>query len=372
METIATLVVNVLREPFNVINVKNWDISAKVCRSSDNSVSTKSSAALFDPILATVSAGTPSCLSNAVKELKINGYTMTALIDTGSSENFISKNIVDKLQIPYTKHIGCVSMASSALKTEIHGSFTAEIELVGKHYKNKSMLVLSDLCADVIIGQSFMKEHSSITLTFGGDLPPLSICALGPSSISPPTLFTNLSNDCHPIATPSRRFSQVDRQFIDSEIQKLLKDGIIEPSNSPWRAQVVVTTNERHKKRLCIDYSQTINKFTYLDAYPLPRIDNQINEISKYHFFSTLDLKSAYHQIPLLLSDKPYTAFEANGKLYQFARLPFGPTNAVAAFQRKIDDFIADNNLKDTFAYMDNITVAGMTQQEHDMNLKNL
>ena len=68
---------------------------AKVCRSSDNSVSTKSSAALFDPILATVSVGTPSCLSNAVKELKISGYTMTALIDTGSSENFISKNIVE-------------------------------------------------------------------------------------------------------------------------------------------------------------------------------------------------------------------------------------------------------------------------------------
>ena len=77
---------------------------------------------------------------------------MTALIDTGSSENLISKNIVENLKIPYTKLIGCISMASSALKTEINGGFTAEIELLGKHYKNISMLVLADLCADVILG----------------------------------------------------------------------------------------------------------------------------------------------------------------------------------------------------------------------------
>ena len=118
----------------------------------------------------------------------------------------------------------------------------------------------------------------------------------------------------------------------------------------------MVTTNERHKKCLCIDYSQTINKFTYLDAYPLPRIDDQINEIAKYKVFGTLDLKSAYQKIPLLLEDKPYTAFVANGKLYQFTHLPFGPTNAIATFQKEMDEFIAENDLKATFAYMDNIT----------------
>ena len=99
---------------------------------------------------------------------------------------------------------------------------------------------------------------------------------------------------------------------------------------------------------MCVDYSQTINKFTYLDAYPLPRLEDQINELSKYHFFSTLDLTSAYHQIPLLTEDKPYTAFKADGKLFQFTRLPFGLTNAVAVFQRKIDEFIIETSLKKT------------------------
>ena len=96
-------------------------------------------------------------------------------------------------------------------------------------------------------------------------------------------------------------------------------------------------------------YSQTIYRFTQLDAYPLPKIDDQVNEIANFKIFRTLDLKSAYHQILLLSEDKIYTAFEANGKLYQSTRIPFVSTNAVAAFQRKMDKFIAQNSLKNTW-----------------------
>ena len=75
--------------------------------------------------------------------------------------------------------------------------------------------------------------------------------------VGPPELLANLTADCHPIATKSRRYSHDDRKFIDAEAQRLLKEEIIEPSNSPWRAQVVRTRNENHKKRLVINYSQT-------------------------------------------------------------------------------------------------------------------
>ena len=61
----------------------------------------------------------------------------------------------------------------------------------------------------------------------------------------------------------------------------------------------IVTKNELHKYRMVIDYSQTVHRFTDLDAYPLPWIDDQINEIAENEICSTLDLKSAYQQIPL-------------------------------------------------------------------------
>ena len=129
-------------------------------------------------------------------------------------------------------------------------------------------------------------------------------------------------------------------------------------------------TNERHKKRVVIDYSQTINRFTELNAHPIPRIDEQINKIARGKVFSTLDLKSAYYQIPLSEKDKPFTTFEANGKLYQYCRLPCGVKNGVPAFQKIMDNVIESHNLTGTFAYLDNITVVGKNQQEHDKNLQ--
>ena len=183
------------------------------------------------------------------------------------------------------------------------------------------------------------------------------------------SLFEHLAPECKPIATKSRRHSVYDEKFIHAEVQKLLKEEIIEPSKSPWRAQVLVTTNENHKRRMVVDYSQTINRYTYLDAYPLPRIDDLIQKVAQYKMFSTLDLKNAYHQISIRESDKKYTAFEASGNLYQFRRIPFGVTNGVACFQRTIDNIIKQEALKDTFAYVDNVTVCGRTSEEHDFNL---
>ena len=123
---------------------------------------------------------------------------------------------------------------------------------------------------------------------------------------------------------------------------------------------------------MCIDYSQTINLYTDLDAYPLPRIDVLVNKLTKYHVFSTFDLRSAYHQIPIAAKDRAFTAFEVGGKLWEFTRVPFGVTNGVPAFQREMDKMIDDAKLKDTNPYLDNITVAGRTQKEHDQNVTRL
>ena len=123
---------------------------------------------------------------------------------------------------------------------------------------------------------------------------------------------------------------------------------------------------------MCIDYSQTISLFTALDAYPLPNIDSIINEVAKWKCISTLDLKSAYHQIKIRPEDRPYTAFQSGSELYQWKVLPFGLTNAVPAFQRLMNKFIKRNQLKGVNVYLDNLTVGGKDQQSHDQNLKAL
>lgn len=99
-----------------------------------------------------------------------------------------------------------------------------------------------------------------------------------------------------PLATKSRNYSNDDKEFIRSKVSKLEKSGVIEPSSSPWRAQVLVVKDSRHKRRLVVDYSQTINRYTPLDAYPLPKIENVVNEVARGKWYSAIDLKSAYHQ----------------------------------------------------------------------------
>ena len=120
---------------------------------------------------------------------------------------------------------------------------------------------------------------------------------------------------CQPIATKSKKFNYEDKLFIKEKLRKLLNEQIIEPSYLPWRAQVLVARDGRHKPRMIVDYSQTVNRYTLLDAYPLPNINEQISEIAKWNVFGILNLKSAYYQIPLYPADRPFTAFEADGKL---------------------------------------------------------
>jgi len=119
------------------------------------------------------------------------------------------------------------------------------------------------------------------------------------------------------VASRSRKCTPENVKFIESEVQRLLAAHIIESALSLWRAQVLVV-HQGQKKTLVIDYSMTINRFTLSDPYPLPNIEELVNNVAQARYYSSLDLRSAYHQTPLLEEKKFYTAFEAGGELYQY------------------------------------------------------
>lgn len=322
-----------------------------------------------DTALSAISAASPNSLRKATIPITLNGYKAEALIDTGSSVSFIDRSLAEILKLKIKACRQTITLASLSHISFVQGICHANIQLEKHQYKLQPLLIVNNLCADVIIGHDILKNHSSLELKFGGTQEPLRICNVMEASVPPASLFTNLSPHIKPIAIRSRHHNREDENFINTEVAKLLEDGIIEPSVSPWRAQVLIAGGGLHKKRMVIDYSRTINKYTELDAFPLPRIESIVTKAAKYNYFSQIDLKSAYHQVPILQKERIFTAFEANGKLYHFTRIPFGVTNGVAAFQRALNHIIEKEALNGIFAYLDDVTVCGKTKEEHDINL---
>lgn len=342
---------------------------AKVCKANCNKLV---SASLHGQLCAMC----PDSLSAAALSVYIADIHLYALVDSGSTDNYISEASVQLLKLPTLPSTRQVSMAQTCHKASISGFCNVDIVVNDKLYKPITFGILKELCSDIILGQKFQKQHKRLVIKYGGKEDELVIsksaaCALPAVLIPPETLFPNLPANCKPIAVKSRRYSKADRDFIDCEVETLARNDVIEPSRSPWRAQIVIVRTDT-KTRMCVDYSQTINLYTELDAYPFPRIDELVNELANYAVFSKYDLKSAYHQILIMESDRKYTAFEANGKLWQYKRIPFGVTNGGINFQRAINRIIEEENLKGVYAYQDDVTVCGRNQEEHDRNVEKL
>lgn len=225
-------------------------------------------------------------------KLSINNVKTDGLNDSGSLESFVHSDVVKVHGLKVQPFQSAVTMASTSFSTEPSGFCTVIIKVNGRLYESVRLTVLPQLCANVILGQDFHKLHDSVTLANGGQLPSLVIFELNVLNVDPPKLFSNLTVDCHPVVAKSRRSCTDDRAFIERELERLLKGEITETSTSPWRAQVVAVRNKSRKKRLVIDYSETMNKFTLLDGYTLPRIDETRSHSIVFSALSTYAVRA--------------------------------------------------------------------------------
>ena len=147
-----------------------------------------------------------SCLYVLVGE---NGAG-TALMDTGSSGSFISLGYVRKHRLQMKPSAGNVSIASSSLKASIKGQCTVDLNLQEEWYPDVKLSVLPHLCSDIILGQDFTSQHSTISFAFGGSKKDLVISHPISSSVpsalvDTPSLISNIDPACKPITTKSKR-----------------------------------------------------------------------------------------------------------------------------------------------------------------------
>ena len=119
--------------------------------------------------------------------------------------------------------------------------------------------------------------------------------------------------------------------------------------------------------RMCMDY-RSLNEQTVKDAYPLPRIDDSIAELAHYRYFFSLDMGSAFWQVPKPPKDQPKTAFTTHSGLFQWCRMPKCLCNATATFQRLMNLMLSDQTRENgnlILCYVDDILVARSTVDQH-------
>lgn len=158
---------------------------------------------------------------------------------------------------------------------------------------------------------------------------------------------------------------------INKEIEKLLNSGVKEPSNSPWCSRIQPVSKPDGTIRLCIDY-RPLNSKARRDNYPIPRIDEILDNLSNSKVFTTLDATSVFHQIGLSEDSKEKTAFAWKNGLYQFTRMPFSLCNAPATFQRIMDKIFRNEIGKFVIPYFDDIIIFSKNIEEHEEHLKTI
>jgi hypothetical protein len=186
-----------------------------------------------------------------------------------------------------------------------------------------------------------------------------------------------IETEGRPFRQRLRTYSQAIQSIIDQEVQKLIDQGVIVPSKSPYASNVVLirkpdpTAANGMKDRLCIDYVQ-LNKQTVKDSYPLPNIQTIFNQISRSTWFTTMDLLNGFWQVMLKPEHRHKTAFLTSRGLYEWLKMPFGLCNAPSTFQRLMDAVILPEYRSFIETYIDDLMTHSTSFDDHIMHLEKL
>ncbi|MCH82353.1 retrotransposon protein, partial [Trifolium medium] len=166
-----------------------------------------------------------------------------------------------------------------------------------------------------------------------------------------------------PISMAPYRMSAAEFEKLKEQLEELLEKKFIRPSVSPWGAPVLLVKKKDGSMRLCIDYRQ-LNKVTIKNKYPLPRIDDLMDQLMGACVFSKIDLRSGYHQIRVKAEDVPKTAFEMRYGRYEYSVMPFGVTNAPDVFMEYMNRIFHSYLDQFVVVFIDDILIYSKSEEK--------